>query len=149
MFLKKTAPVNMIGAVSPAVRDTCRMTPVRMPLIELGSTTFQIVCQRLAPTFQQASRKDIGTAARASLMLAMITGRVMMARVSEAARMDRPRPANRTKAPRPNRACTMLGTPARWMTARWMSRVSQLSRAYSLRYTAHSTPMGAAGNRTR
>ena len=131
--MKNTAPVNMMGAVSPAVRDTCRMTPVRMPLMELGSTMPLMVCQRVAPTFQQASRNDIGTAASASLVLAMITGRVMMARVSEAARIDRPMRANSTKAPSPNRACTMLGTPARFTTARLMTRVNQLSRAYSFR----------------
>ena len=38
----------------------------------------------------------------------------------------------------------MLGTPARLMTARLMVRVSQLSLAYSLRYTAAITPIGAA-----
>ena len=30
--------------------------------MELGSTIVRIVCQRLAPMFQQASRKDMGTA---------------------------------------------------------------------------------------
>ena len=56
------APVNMIGAVSPTVRETSRMTPVKMPLIEFGRTIRQIVCQRVAPRLQQASRKDCGTA---------------------------------------------------------------------------------------
>src|SRR5437899_13008794 len=88
MALKNTAPVNMIGAVSPAARDTCRITPVRMPLIELGRTMYRIVCQRVAPTFQHASRNAIGTAARASLGLAIMTGSVVLARVSDAARMD-------------------------------------------------------------
>ncbi len=78
----------MMGAVSPAARLTCRMTPVRMPLIELGSTTARIVCQRVAPTFQQASRNAIGTEASASRVLAMITGRVMIASVSEADRIE-------------------------------------------------------------
>ena len=41
----------------------------------------------------------------------------------------------------------MLGTPARLTTARLITRVSQLSRAYSLRYTAASTPMGAEMHR--
>ena len=36
-------------------------------------------------------------------------------------------------APRPKSACTMLGTPARLMTARLMMRLNQLSLAYSLR----------------
>ena len=86
--MKKTAPVNMTGAVSPAARLTWRMTPVRMPLIEFGRTTARMVCQRVAPTFQQASRKAMGTEARASRVLAMITGRVMIARVSAAERIE-------------------------------------------------------------
>ena len=65
----------------------------------------------MAPRFQQASRNDIGTAARASRVLVMITGRVITASVQEAASSERPMPANSTKAPTPNRACTMLGTP--------------------------------------
>ena len=101
--------------------------------MELGRTIVRMVCQREAPRFQQASRKAIGTAARASRVLVMMTGRVITASVQEAASRERPMPANSTKAPTPNRACTMLGTPARFTTARLMIRVSQLSRAYSLR----------------
>ncbi len=123
----------MIGAVSPAARLTCRITPVRIPLTELGRTIVRMVCQRVAPTFQQASRNAIGTEASASLVLAMMTGRVMIARVSEADRIEFPSRAAYTKAPRPNSACTMLGTPARLTTARLMSRVNQLSFAYSFR----------------
>ena len=49
---------------------------------------------------------------------------------------DEPAPPKRkksTKAPNPKRACTMEGTPARLMMARLMTRVNQLSGAYSLR----------------
>src|SRR5215208_5247498 len=93
---ENAAPVKRIGAVSPAARETCKITPVRMPLIELGSTIVRIVCQRLAPMFQQASRNDLGTLARASLVLVMITGSVMIANVHEAASTDSPMPANTT-----------------------------------------------------
>ena len=78
----------MMGAVSPAARLTWRMTPVRMPLIEFGRTTARTVCHRVAPMFQHASRKAIGTEARASRVLAMMTGSVMMASVSEAERIE-------------------------------------------------------------
>ena len=76
-----------------------------------------MVCHRVAPTFQQASRNERGTAASASRVLAMITGSVITASVSEAARIDWPRPAASTNAPSPNSAWTMLGTPARLITA--------------------------------
>src|SRR6266850_6205594 len=115
----------MIGAVSPAARLTWRITPVRMPLIELGSTMDLMVCQRVAPTFQHASRNDCGTDAKASLVEAIMAGMVIMASVSEAARMERSRWKNRTNAPRPKSAWTMLGTPARLITARLMMRVNQ------------------------
>ncbi len=144
MALKNAAPVNMIGAVSPAARDTSKITPVRMPLIEFGRTMWRMVCQRVAPTFQHASRNDLGTAASASLVLVMMTGSDMIASVSEAARIDLPIPANRTNAPSPNSACTMLGTPAKFSTARFTTLVNQFSLAYSFRKTAASTPMGMA-----
>ena len=98
-MLKNTAPVKRTGAVSPAARDTWRITPVRMPLIELGSTIVRIVCQREAPRFQQASRKAIGTAARASRVLVMITGRVITASVQEAASSERPMPGEHHERP--------------------------------------------------
>src|ERR1041384_5760034 len=83
-LVQKTAPGKRIGAVSPAARATCKITPVRIPLRELGSTMVRIVCQRDAPRFQHASRNAIGTAPRASRVLAMITGRFMTAMVREA-----------------------------------------------------------------
>ena len=86
-----------MGAVSPAARETCRITPVRMPLIELGSTIVRIVCQREAPRFQQASRNDIGTAASASRVLVMITGSVITANVQLAASTLRPMPAEQNE----------------------------------------------------
>jgi hypothetical protein len=92
-----------------------------------------MVCQRLAPRFQQTSRNADGTAPSASLVLVMITGSVMIASVQEAATTDRPNPVISTKTPTPKSACTMLGTPARLTTARLTRRVSQFSRAYSLR----------------
>src|SRR5437762_1234833 len=88
-----------MGAVSPAARDTCRITPVRMPAMEFGSTIVRIVCQRLAPMFQQASRNDRGTAASASRVLVMMTGSVITASVQDAASTQRPIPAKSTNAP--------------------------------------------------
>ncbi len=40
----------------------------------------------------------------------------------------------------------MLGTPARFITARLMIRVAQLSPAYSFRYTPARMPIGAAAS---
>ena len=96
-----------------------------------GSTTARMVCQRVAPMLQHASRNAWGTAARLSRVDTITTGRVMIARVRLAARMLVPKLKNSTKAPTPNRAWTMDGTPARLMIARLMIRVRVLSGAYS------------------
>jgi hypothetical protein len=130
---KNTAPVNMIGAVSPTVRQTTRINPVRMPLPEFGNTMFQIVCQRVAPMFQHASRKALGTACSDSRVATITTGSVITANVQLAARIDLPKCRKCTKAPTPNSACTIDGTPARLTIATLIVRVSQLSLAYSLR----------------
>ena len=104
-----------------------------MPLPEFGSTMCQMVCQRVAPMFQLASRKALGTACSDSRVATMTTGRVMTASVQLAARIDLPNRRKCTNAPTPNSACTIDGTPARLTMATLIVRVSQLSRAYSLR----------------
>ncbi len=100
---KKAAPVNMIGAVSPAARSKPRITPVRMPGMASGRTTLRMVCQRVPPREMLTTRKDWGTVRRASSAVVMITGRVIMARVIEAARMLVPKPKKSTNKPSPNR----------------------------------------------
>ncbi len=64
----------------------------------------RMVCQRVAPMFQQASRKAMGTEPSASRVLVMITGRVITPSVQEAASSERPMPAKSTNAPTPNSA---------------------------------------------
>ena len=79
----------MIGAVSPAVRDTCRITPVRMPLIEFGSTIAADGLPARGPDVPAGlAKRCAAPLASASLVLAMITGMVMIASVSEAARIE-------------------------------------------------------------
>ena len=92
------APVKRIGAVSPAALATCRITPVNIPLIELGSTIVRIVCHLVAPMFQHATRNDMGTDANASLVLVIITGSVMTATVHDAANRQRSIPRKYTNA---------------------------------------------------
>ena len=94
---KKAAPVNIIGAVSPAVRDTSRMIPVKMPEMALGSTMRRIVCQRVAPRLQQASRNAWGTDCNDSLVATITTGRAIIARVKLAARILVPNLKKSTK----------------------------------------------------
>ena len=115
-----------------------------MPGSAFGRTMCQMVCQRVAPRFQLATRKLYGTAWSAAFVDVMITGSVMTPSVSPPARMDVPRLRKSTNAPRPNSACTMDGTPARFTMAKSTTRASVDSPAYSDRYMPASTPTGTA-----
>ena len=61
-----------------------------------------MVCQRVPPSEMLTVRKDCGTARRASSAVLMMTGRVMMESVSEAARMLVPNFRKSTNSPSPN-----------------------------------------------
>ena len=60
-----------------------RMTPVRIPGAEAGSRMSRMVCHFEAPVAKEASRMPRGTAARASSVATMTTGKVIRASVSE------------------------------------------------------------------
>ena len=109
------------------------MTPVMMPGRAWGSTTLRMVCHWVPPRLTLTVRKLCGTARSASSAVLMITGSVMIASVSEPARIDVPKPRNSTNKPSPNRPYTIEGMPARLMIARRMVRVNLVSRAYSPR----------------
>ena len=112
----------MIGAVSPAVRDTSRMTPVRMPLIEFGST---IAANRLPARRSERSSSPRETpgappgATRGSSHDDHGEGHHRQGQAGgEDARAELGRRC--TNAPTPKSACTIDGTPARLMMARLM-----------------------------
>ena len=130
---KNAAPVNRIGAVSPAARSRPRMTPVRIPGNASFNTMRRIVCQRVAPSEMLTVRKAWGTARNDSSAVLMMTGKVMIESVSDAARMDVPKLRKSTNRPRPNNPYTTDGMPARLIIAIRIVRVSGVSAAYSER----------------
>ena len=78
---KNAAPVNMMGAVSPAVRDTSRMTPVRMPLTAFGKTMrAESSATGSRPCSSTLRGTRVGTAWRDSRVATITTGRVMIAK---------------------------------------------------------------------
>ncbi len=79
------------------------MTPVMMPGRAWGSTTVRMPCQRVPPRLALTVRNSVGTARSASSAVLMMIGSVMMARVSEPARIEVPKRRNSTNMPRPNR----------------------------------------------
>ena len=48
--MKVSAPMVMIGAVSPMARASPMITPVRMPPVEYGRMWSRTICQRVAPS---------------------------------------------------------------------------------------------------
>ena len=104
-----------------------------MPGSACGSTTVRMPCQRVPPRLALTVRNSVGTARSASSAVLMITGSVMIASVSEPARIEVPKRRNSTNRPSPNRPYTTDGMPARLTIARRMARVKAVSRAYSAR----------------
>jgi hypothetical protein len=100
---KKAATVNNIGAVSPAALSRPKMTPVNIPGRAWGITILLIVCHLVAPTEILTVLKDWGTARSASSVVLMMTGKVMIERVSDPARMLVPNCKKRTNNPKPKR----------------------------------------------
>src|SRR5215218_3306041 len=84
------APITNSGAVSPIARESARITPVAMPAIEPGSTCFQIVCHRVAPSASEPSRIDGGTARIASRATMITTGSTRRETVIPPASSTRP-----------------------------------------------------------
>ncbi len=68
-----------------------------------------MVCQRVAPSEMLTTRKDCGTARSASSVVLMITGRVMIDRVSEAARMLVPKLQEEHEQAQPKQAVDHRG----------------------------------------
>jgi hypothetical protein len=99
---KKDAAVKSMGAVSPAALSNPRITPVIIPGRDWGRTILLIVCQRVAPTDMLTTRNDWGTARNASSAVLMISGRVIIERVNDPAKILVPNLKNITNIPKPN-----------------------------------------------
>ena len=83
--------------MSPEIRATASVAPVRIPPIARGNTTPSVVRQRGAPKPRAASRSEFGTSASTSIVERATRGSMMMASPNEAAKPLGPRP--RTSRP--------------------------------------------------
>ena len=131
--VKKTLPVYMIAAVSPAARARPRMAPVRMPGSALGSTTLRVVSLLEAPNARLASRQSWGTCERAASVVLMMIGSERTASVRMPERRLTPKPQKTTKKVRPKRPKTMEGTPARFAIESLVIVTQAEGRLYSWR----------------
>ena len=131
---KKTAPVNRIGAVSPAARSSPRMTPVRMPGKASFKTMRRMVCQRVRAERNTHSSKALRNRAQC-LFGGTDNDRQGHDRQSKGCGENGCAKVQKTARtiPRPNSPYTTDGIPARLMIAIRMVRVSWVSDAYSAR----------------
>src|SRR3989338_4919312 len=120
-----------------------KIAPVSMPGKANGKTECLIVCHFVVPSEKLTSLKDRGTALKASLVVVIMTGKVIMPSVREPEMIDTPNLKKITKRLRPNSPYTTEETPARFIMARLIILVKKLSCAYSFKYMAASTPTGS------
>jgi hypothetical protein len=78
--------VNSSGAVSPEMRASARMTPVRMPGSAAGTTTEKTARARVAPSARAPSRMLPGTSSSSSSVVRAMTGIIMMPSANPPAR---------------------------------------------------------------
>ena len=137
--------------VSPMARDMPSMMAVPMPDRAAGTTTRTMVSQRVAPSAREASRRERGTARRASSETEQMVGRLMMASTSEALSRLRPVAAPSTSwrmgasTTMPRKPSTTEGRAASSSTKGLMTRRAK-GGAISARYTAVMTPRGTASS---
>lgn len=74
-----------------------RITPARIPGTAEGSTTLKTVRSLPAPRPKLASRKESGTDLRASSVVRMMSGRIMIASVHAPERSEKPQCSAVTK----------------------------------------------------
>jgi hypothetical protein len=106
------AAVNIIGAVSPTALPIERIAPVIMPDTAFGKTTLSVVVHFEAPRDNEASRKEFGTALRASSVVDMTIGRHITPRVSAPDKTETPKFKTLQKKAKPKSPNTMEGNPA-------------------------------------
>ena len=107
--LPKTS--SSTGAVSPAIRATASMTPVVMPPMAVGRTTFRMVRHFGMPSAREASRSSFGTSLSISSVERTTTGIIRIARASEPAKPERLHAEHQDPELRMNRPATIDGMP--------------------------------------
>ena len=87
---KLGASTRATAIVSPRARPSPRMIAPTSPLREYGNTAMRIISHRVAPSATAASLWAVGVWRNTSRETAAMMGSTMMARITEAAKMDRP-----------------------------------------------------------
>ena len=96
----KVTAVHMMGAVSPDALATPMITPVRMPGMAEGKTTFLMVCHFVAPKAILPSRRELGTLFNASWLVRIMVGMFIRPRMIEPEINDTPNRLTRNASPK-------------------------------------------------
>ena len=84
-------PITIVTAmVSPSARAKARKMEPMMPVLAKGTTTFQVVSQRVDPSANAASRWSRGTASNTSRETEMMYGITIIASTIPAVRKPTP-----------------------------------------------------------
>ena len=95
--------VYISAAVSPTMRPMARMMPDKMPGTAVGSTMHITVLSLPAPKPKLPSRYKSGTESRASSVVRIISGRIIIASVSAPESIEKPRCSLPEKNSMPNK----------------------------------------------
>ena len=125
--------VYIRAAVSPTILPTAKIIHASIPGTAEGRTILNTVLSFPAPSPKLPSLKEFGTDFRASSVVLIISGRIIIARVKAPAIMENPQPNVSTKKSSPNRPYTIDGIPDR------VSVVSLISPNSLLPLLAYST----------
>ncbi len=120
------------------------MSPVITRGIDIGSSTFQMVWNLVAPRAMEPSRKLSGMLLKASSVVRMTIGSARSPMVREPARMLSPKPRRLTKNAIPKSPKTIDGMPERLLVIILMKLTSAPLGAYSFIYMPLMTPTGKA-----
>ena len=129
-----TPAVSSSGAVSPMTREIESMTPVVMPAMEVGRTTFAMVRHFGTPSAYDASRSSFGTSRSISSVERTTTGIISTASAIEPMMpMRMPGPKKSANSAYANRPATIDGMPVMTSTRKVMPRASRFPAPYSTR----------------
>ena len=131
------------GAVSPMTRATARIDPETMPGSAVRNTTLVMVRCLVTPSASEASRNSFGTILSISSEDLHTVGSMSSASATDPSNpLNVPGPHTIAKSESAKRPATIDGMPLMTSTSRRIVLASRPSFAYSMRYTAHMTPMG-------
>jgi hypothetical protein len=121
-----------------------RMTEVSIPGSADGRTTWTVVCNFVAPNAREPSRNESGIVFKASSVVLIITGNIIMLKVNPPAIIDWPKFNMRENTISPKSPYIIEGIPARVSIASRRILIIEELPEYSFKKIAVASPTGRA-----